>query len=120
VNPHLVDIDGSTNISGAGVAYLVGREINKKNKDLASCAITGAIGDRQDKGEDFKLIGINEKIVQDGIKTKTVEMIKDLRFFGRETRPIYFQSILRYNTTTSLTFLGCQEITTTVSNFFKA
>ncbi len=96
VNPHLVGIDGSSNISGSGTAYLVGREIDSKNKDLASCAITGAIGDRQDKGEDFKLIGVNEKIVQDGIETKTVEMFKDLRFFGRETRPIYFA--LQYNT----------------------
>ncbi|MHA1713710.1 MAG: DHH family phosphoesterase [Candidatus Ranarchaeia archaeon] len=96
VNPHLFGIDGGTEISGAGVAYLIARALNKKNVELAPLAVVGAVGDRQDKGDDFKLIGFNSKIIEDGEKNKTILVTKDLRFFGRETRPISFS--LQYST----------------------
>jgi single-stranded-DNA-specific exonuclease len=49
LNPHLFDIDGSYNISGAGVTYLVSKSIDKKNMDLSTLAIVGACGDLQDR-----------------------------------------------------------------------
>ena len=51
MNPHLFDIDGSTEISGAGVVYLFCKALDGKNKDMAHIAIVGAIGDiQEDKG----------------------------------------------------------------------
>ena len=48
-NPHLFGRDGSYELSGAGATYLVSKAICKKNIDLSSLAIVGAIGDLQDR-----------------------------------------------------------------------
>ncbi|MEM0350189.1 MAG: DHH family phosphoesterase, partial [Archaeoglobaceae archaeon] len=61
VNPHLFGIDGTYEISASGVAYLFARELNG-NRDLASLAILGAIGDKQ------KFIGLNGEIMREGIE----------------------------------------------------
>lgn len=87
-NPHLFGLDGNVEVSGAGMAYLVAKEIDDENRDLAALAVVGALGDRQDKGEARSLIGLNAKIVQEGIESGVLEEVKDLMFFGRETRPI--------------------------------
>jgi single-stranded-DNA-specific exonuclease len=89
VNPHLHGIDGATDISGSGVAYFVAKAVNAENVDLAPIALVGALGDIQDKYDQRKLGGLNEKIVEDAVNAKLVEVEKDLIFFGRETRPIH-------------------------------
>ncbi|MEM3700617.1 MAG: DHH family phosphoesterase [Candidatus Bathyarchaeia archaeon] len=89
VNPHSYGIDGARDISGAGVAYFVTKAIDKENVDLAPIAIVGALGDLQDKYDQRKLGGVNEKIVEDAVKTGLLTVEKDLIFFGRETRPIH-------------------------------
>ncbi len=89
VNPHLQGIDGANDISGSGVAYFVAKAVNTENVDLAPIAIVGALGDIQDKYEQRKLGGLNEKIVEDAVNANLVEVEKDLMFFGRETRPIH-------------------------------
>ncbi|MFP3985004.1 MAG: DHHA1 domain-containing protein [Candidatus Bathyarchaeia archaeon] len=89
VNPHLHGIDGSKDISGAGVAYFVAKALNDTNIDLADTAIVGALGDLQDKSEQRSLGGLNKKIVADALATGRLKMEKDLMFFGRETRPIH-------------------------------
>ena len=89
VNPHLHDMDGANDISGSGVTYFVSKAINAENVDLAPIALVGALGDIQDKYEQRKLGGLNEKIVEDAVKANLVEVEKDLMFFGRETRPIH-------------------------------
>ncbi len=87
VNPHNVGIDGSREISSSGVAYLFAKEMNKKNQDLAGIAIVGAIGDMQDStGE---LIGLNKIIQKDGEEAKVLRVEKDLRLYGRQTRPLF-------------------------------
>ncbi|MFX0137685.1 MAG: DHH family phosphoesterase, partial [Candidatus Hodarchaeota archaeon] len=43
VNPHLIGFD-SDSISGAGLAYLFAKELNKNNKDLAYISIIGSAG----------------------------------------------------------------------------
>ncbi|KYK22815.1 recombinase RecJ [Thermoplasmatales archaeon SG8-52-2] len=88
LNPHLFDLDGSFEISGAGTTYLVSRVIDKKNLDLSSLAIVGACGDLQDR-RFRKLTGINRDILSDGESVNAVKAKIDIRFFGRESRPIY-------------------------------
>lgn len=89
VNPHLHGIDGSRDLSGAGVAYLVAKALDKNNIDLACLAVLGALGDLQDKYEKRKLGGVNEKIVEDAVNAGYLKVETDLLFFGRETRPIH-------------------------------
>lgn len=89
VNPHLYEIDGSKDISGAGVAYFVAKALDDANKCLSCLAIVGALGDMQDKYEKRSLGGLNGKIVQDAIEAGCLKVEKDLMFFGRETRPIH-------------------------------
>ena len=89
VNPHLHGIDGASDISGSGVVYFVAKALSIENVDLAPIALVGALGDIQDKYEQRKLGGLNEKIVEDAVNANLVEVEKDLIFFGRETRPIH-------------------------------
>jgi len=89
VNPHLHGIDGARDISGSGVAYLVAKAMDKVNADLSPVAVIGALGDMQDKYEQRKLCGVNERIVEDGVDAGLLTVEKDLIFFGRETRPIH-------------------------------
>ncbi len=87
-NPHFFGLDGGTEISSAGMAYLVSREIDDANRDLAALAVVGGLGDRQDKGEGRRLTGLNAEIVSEATESGVIEEVKDLIFFGRETRPI--------------------------------
>jgi single-stranded-DNA-specific exonuclease len=89
VNPHTHGIDGTRDISGAGVAYFAAKALDKANFDLACLAVVGALGDLQDKNEERKLGGANETIVEDAVKSGYLEVETDLLFFGRETRPIH-------------------------------
>jgi len=88
LNPHLFDIDGAYEISGAGSTYLVSKQIDKKNVDLSPLAIVGACGDLQDKRFN-KLSGLNTEILKDAEKSNLIERKIDISFFGRETRPIH-------------------------------
>ncbi|KYK25148.1 hypothetical protein AYK25_09695 [Thermoplasmatales archaeon SM1-50] len=86
-NPHLFGRDGSYELSGAGATYLVSKAVNKNNKDLAGLAIIGAIGDLQDR-RFCELRGINTQIVKDGKESGVLQTIKDIRYFGKETRSL--------------------------------
>jgi len=87
VNPHLSGIDGVNSVSGAGMAYIVARELSIKNKDLAKLAIVGAIGDMQDFDLGH-LTGLNVEILKDGIEAGEIIMKKDLTLFGKHSRPL--------------------------------
>ncbi len=89
VNPHMHGIDGTKDISGAGVAYFVGKALDDANKDSAQIAVVGALGDLQDKYEQRGLGGLNQRVVSDAVATGHLMVEKDLMFFGRETRPIH-------------------------------
>jgi single-stranded-DNA-specific exonuclease len=89
VNPHAHGIDGTRDLSGAGVAYFAAKEMDKANIDLACLAVVGALGDLQDKNKERKLGGANETIVEDAVKSGYLKVETDLLFFGRETRPIH-------------------------------
>lgn len=87
LNPHLFGHDGSYEISGAGTTYLVSKAIDPKNKDLSALAIIGAVGDLQDH-KFCELRGLNQDIIKDGKEIGVIETTKDLRYFGKETRPL--------------------------------
>ena len=89
VNPHLFGIDGSREISSAGIAYLVAKFLDKKNINLAYLAVVGALGDLQDKFDERGLGGVNDLIVKDAVESGFLKVETDLLFFGRETRPIH-------------------------------
>jgi RecJ-like exonuclease len=86
-NPHLFGRDGSYELSGAGSTYLVSKALDLKNRDLSGLAIIGAIGDLQDR-RFCELRGMNTEIVKDGKDAGVLQTIKDIRYFGKETRPL--------------------------------
>ena len=62
VNPECFGLDGSYMLSASGVAYLVAKNMNELNQDLAPLAIVGMIGDRQ------LMTSVNALILDEGIK----------------------------------------------------
>lgn len=93
LNPHLFGMDGANDISGAGTTYLVAKFLDKHNLDLAGQAIVGAVGDLQD-AKHLRLVGTNRDVMQDAKSADILLWKKDIRYFGRETRPIY--KLLQY------------------------
>jgi len=92
-NPHLYGRDGGREISGAGLVYLIASKMNEGNKDMVDLAIVGASGDLQDSFS-CRLEGWNQAIVREGIMENKIEVKKDIRLFGRQTKPIH--KILQY------------------------
>jgi len=92
LNPHLFGFDGSREVSGAGTAYWIARQMSSENVSLAPLAIVGAVGDLQDHAH-LKLIGINSLIRDEAEDAGLLRTEYDLRLFGRETRPLtkFFQ-----------------------------
>jgi len=104
LNPLLEGIDGASELSGAGAAYLLARALAGTgtgtgtgtgaggdgdadgNRDLAALAVVGAVGDMQD-GPDG-LTGANAAIVAEGCEAEVLEERTDLALYGRQTRPL--------------------------------
>jgi RecJ-like exonuclease len=89
VNPHVFGIDGSRDLSSAGISYFVAKALDKANMDLAAVAVVGALGDLQDKYDRRRLGGPNALILEDAEANGCLRTETDLMFFGRETRPIH-------------------------------
>ncbi len=106
LNPHLFDIDGTVELSGAGATYLVAKHLDAKNQDLAALAVVGACGDLQDK-KYCKLSGVNKEILSEGIEKNVLVSQMDIRFFGRETRPIH--KLIQYATNPVIPGLSGRE-----------
>jgi single-stranded-DNA-specific exonuclease len=92
VNPHSFGIDGSNEISGAGVVYMFVEALDPANKDMAHIAVIGALGDVQEK-EGFS--GMNMSILKTAIEAGKVKVEKSLKWFGIETKPLY--NLLAYS-----------------------
>jgi RecJ-like exonuclease len=86
INPLLFGINGGTEISGAGVAYFFAEALDKKNTDLAVLAVVGACGDMQESSGE--LLGLNRKLLETAKECKLLSVKKDLRLFGRISRPL--------------------------------
>ncbi|MBY8989832.1 MAG: DHH family phosphoesterase [Candidatus Lokiarchaeota archaeon] len=80
INPYFYGIDGSTEISGAGLCYYFAKCLNQENMDLSPIAIIGAIGDIQNQGENKSFLGLNALILEDACNLGLVEVVNDLNF----------------------------------------
>ncbi|PYB68752.1 single-stranded DNA exonuclease RecJ [Thermoplasma sp. Kam2015] len=87
VNPHMVGLNGSYEVSGSGVTFLVSMAMSDENADLVVPAIVGAVGDVQDANSGI-LEGLNRIFINLGGDLGLVRIDQDLRFFGRATRPL--------------------------------
>ncbi|WP_251342053.1 single-stranded-DNA-specific exonuclease RecJ [Haloplanus halophilus] len=88
-NPLLVGLDGASELSGAGAAYVLARALEPEgvdNRDLAALAVVGAVGDMQ--GGVDGLTGANEGVVAEGIEAGVLAEGTDLAMYGRQTRPL--------------------------------
>jgi single-stranded-DNA-specific exonuclease len=95
INPYNHGLNGSYDVSGAGVSFLLAFTISKDNFDLAELAVVGATGDLQDfYGKGFT--GINREILSLGVTTGYLRVTRDLTFFGINTRPLPY--LLQYAT----------------------
>ena len=83
VNPHLFEIDGSKDLSGAGSAYLCVRDLDKKH--FAYFALVGAFGDMQ--GQDG-FNGVNKLILEDAKETN-LEINEDLKIVSKASEPLF-------------------------------
>ncbi|MFX1503058.1 MAG: DHHA1 domain-containing protein [Promethearchaeota archaeon] len=80
INPYFFNIDGSLEISGAGICYLFAKSLNEGNIDLSSIALVGAMGDIQTQGPNKSFLGINSYILEDAKKSGLIENKNDLNF----------------------------------------
>jgi single-stranded-DNA-specific exonuclease len=87
LNAHHHGLNGAQDISGAGMTYLIARELDRDNFDLSALAIVGAVGDIQNAWG--KLLGYNREIAKDGISSGVLEQGIDLMLYGRHSMPIF-------------------------------
>ena len=80
INPYFYGINGSNEVSAAGLTYLFSKTINQNNIDLASIALVGAMGDIQNQAANRAFFGLNIQILEDAVNTNQVEVIDDLIF----------------------------------------
>jgi RecJ-like exonuclease len=95
LNPLLFGIDGASELSGAGAAYVLARALGgEANRDLAALAVVGAVGDMQASAGE--LHGANEGIVREGVAAGVLTEAKDLAVYGKQTREL--PKLLEYAT----------------------
>ena len=87
INPHVYGMEGSTEACGATMTYLLSREIDPNNTDLACLAVVGACGDIQDSSDEG-LISLNTEALWDAVDRGDMDVETDLRLFGKETRTL--------------------------------
>jgi single-stranded-DNA-specific exonuclease len=91
INPHLVGADGAVQLSGSGTSFLLSRALASEkgnNDDLSALAVVGAVGDLQDMASGH-LLGLNRQILEIGSKANAIHFSRDIKLFGRQTRPVY-------------------------------
>lgn len=98
VNAHIVGIDGATDISASGTCYLVAREMDARNVDLAGLAIAGAVGDRQ------LFHTANAFILDEALKAGVVSVRKGLKVGDGD-----LADVLAYSTEPFLDITGYPE-----------
>ena len=86
INPIFYGIDGSQEICGGGLCYLLAKEFGYK--DLSWIGVLAAIGDMQNS-KTGKLEGLNKSILKDAKEEGLVSSKPDLSIYGRQTRPLF-------------------------------
>ncbi len=87
LNPYLFGIDGTNEISGAGMSYILATTIEKTTRQFIDLAVVGAFADMQVNGN--SLTGVNKMIYEDAEILGLVKKEKGLMLFGRYTKPIH-------------------------------
>jgi RecJ-like exonuclease len=83
-------LDGRSEITTAGICYLLSITLDAKNTDLSVLAVLSSLGERQDRGEGRSLLGINAEIAKTSESQGLLESHPDdLMMVGREWRPIH-------------------------------
>ncbi len=88
INAWKYGIDGGTQISAGGMAFLAAKKLDNRNSDLAAIAVVSALGDRQDQGEKKSFTGQNAEIASIAKNAGQLNIDLDLLLAGRETRPL--------------------------------
>ena len=88
-NPHLVGIDGSTQLCASCSTYLVACQIGD-NSDLAGLAIAGAVGDKQ------QMKGANKHILDEAVSNKIITLTKGLRLGDGPLEEVFENSVDPY------------------------
>ncbi len=86
---------GDEELSSSIICYLFAKNVNIKNTDLIELAITGAIGDIQDENWEFK--GFLRKILEEAETLGKLSIMRGLRLYGRNSRPIYKSLAFSYD-----------------------
>ncbi len=86
INPIFYGIDGSQEICGGGLCYLLAKEFGFT--DLSWIGVLAAIGDMQNS-KTGKLEGMNKTILQDAKDEGLISSKTDLSLYGRQTRPLF-------------------------------
>lgn len=86
INPHYYGIDGSFDVSGGGMSYLLARTFEFTN--LSWIGVLSAVGDMQNNISG-KLTGLNKLILKDAVDYGFIDLTDDLSIYGRQTRPIF-------------------------------
>lgn len=86
INPLYFGIDGSHEVSGGGMSYLLARKFGFH--DLSWMGVLSAVGDMQNSLTG-QLLGLNQDILKESIHEGYVNSIKDLSLYGRQTRPLF-------------------------------
>ena len=86
LNPHYYGLDGSYEVSGGGMSYILARTFGFY--DLSWLGVLSAVGDMQNSLTG-KLVGLNRNILNDSIQHNLVSSANDLSIYGRQTRPIF-------------------------------
>ncbi len=80
---------GHAKLSAAGVAYLLAKELDPANADLARLAVIGNVGDMMAR-EDCGLVGLAREIAYEGASHGSIEIRqRDLNCYGISTRPLH-------------------------------
>ena len=86
---------GHEKMSAAGVCYLIAREMDESNRDLAKLAVIGNVGDMMAR-EDCRLVGPARELAEDGVQHGSIATInRTLNCYGMSTRPLHIA--LAYN-----------------------
>jgi single-stranded-DNA-specific exonuclease len=86
LNPNHHNIDGSYEVSGGGMSYLLARTFGYT--DLSWMGVLSAVGDMQNSFSG-KLIGLNSGILNESIQQNLIDSQNDLAIYGRQTRPLF-------------------------------
>ncbi|RLE66882.1 MAG: hypothetical protein DRJ38_00600 [Thermoprotei archaeon] len=88
INPYFHNINGSTEVSSAALTYIFLREIDDEIITYSPLAVIGALGDRQDIGPRFSLVGLNDAIAKEAEEYGLLRKEIGLRLASSKNRPL--------------------------------